>query len=124
VVRVVAGVAVAASLLLAGCGEERMKAMVGKSSDDLIAAWGPPTQVLESRDGGTIWVYTQAGSFTLPGSETTTTDATARRIGRTVVAEGESRTTSTPPQSFTVVTNVMFWVGKDGVVTRYAQNSR
>src|ERR1039458_10702181 len=58
-----------------------MSSWVGNSYGNVIAAWGPPDQVLDDGSGGKILVYTRVRSYTAPGTATTQTSGTAAANG-------------------------------------------
>lgn len=86
-----------------------MQSWVGHSTADLIATWGPPSELFQDGSGGTVvvWIY-QRNGVTTPASSTTTT------TGNT------SQTVYQPSQSYGWTAYRMFWVDGKGVVYRWA----
>jgi hypothetical protein len=115
-----AAIALTTVVLLAdGCAgrvNEVMKSWVGHHYSDLIAAWGPPAQVLDDGSGGKIMTWASTRSFTSPGYATTNT--TANVYGSYGTAN--SVTTYTPPQTTSYTASRTFWVNTDGIIYRWA----
>ncbi|HXM40768.1 MAG TPA: hypothetical protein VN924_05920 [Bryobacteraceae bacterium] len=61
-----------------------MSSWVGNSYGNVVAAWGPPDQILDDGASGKILVYTKTRSYTVPGTATTHTSGTATANGSTV----------------------------------------
>jgi hypothetical protein len=116
----------AAAVLLAGCApsiSEVMESWLGHHRNELLASWGPPTQVLSDGAAGEIWVYRYSSTYVLPGTSTTTTTANAR--GTTywnstyVTGSATSTTISTPARVATTERTRTFWINARGVIYRY-----
>jgi hypothetical protein len=86
---------------LGGCvdNDKMMASWVGHDVNDVIAAWGPPSQVLDNPPGRIMTWATQR-TVILPASPTT--PAVARNLSST-------RT---------------FWVNGEGTITRYAWHGK
>jgi hypothetical protein len=108
--------AIAAVVLLVivfvGCAARINKAMdswTGHNYNELIASWGPPSQVLDDGSGGKIMVWTENRSYTSQGQATTRTDPS-----------GTSHTTYSPPQTRQWNASRMFWVNSNGVIYKWS----
>jgi hypothetical protein len=97
-----------------------MSSWVGNSYGNVIAAWGPPDQVLDDGSGGKILVYTRVRSYTAPGTATTQTSGTAAANGSTLYGTATSTTTYTPGQTYSWKIYRMFWLDKNGIVYRWS----
>lgn len=89
-------------------------------SQQLIAAWGPPQQVISDAQGGQIFIYVVTAQWTTPGRSTTYSQATAVGYWNTAVASGHSQTTYTPPKTHTFQTRKMFYVNSNGYIYNWA----
>jgi hypothetical protein len=108
---------------LTGCAARMNRAMMswqGHNFNDLIASWGPPNQVFDDGSGGRIMVWTEARSYTTPGSSTTRTTGSATATGNTVWGSATSRTTYNPGQTYQWRVYRMFWMNRDGVIYKWA----
>ena len=109
--------------VMSGCAARVNRVMAswqGQNFSDLIAAWGPPDQTFDDGAGGKILAWTRTRSYTTPGSATTQATGSATAIGNTAYGTATSRTTYTPPVTYSWRVYRMFWVNKDGVVYRWA----
>lgn len=110
-------------LMMCGCAAHVthiMNSWVGSSSSDLIAKWGPPSQVFNDGSGGTVMVWAYQRSYTVPGNATTNTTGSATLSGNTVYGSSTSRTTYNPAQNYGWTAYRMFWVNQSGIVYRWA----
>jgi hypothetical protein len=106
-------------IMLSGCVSQMnstMKSWEGKHYSDLIASWGPPSQVLDDGQGGKIYCFQSTGSYTTPGSATTTGNAYS--FGNTATYYGNS--SYNPPQTYSYQRYRMFWVNSSGYVYRWS----
>jgi hypothetical protein len=108
---------------LVGCVARMDKVMsswVGNSYGNVVAAWGPPDQILDDGASGKILVYTKIRSYTVPGTATTHTSGTATANGSTVYGYSTSTTTLYPrPNVFWKVYR-MLWLNRNGIVYRWS----
>ena len=107
------------ALALTGCVShmnDTMKSWEGKHFSDLIASWGPPSQVLDDGQGGQIYCYQSTGAYTTPGSAMTTGNAYS--LGNTATYYGT--TSYNPPQTYSYQRYRMFWVNSAGYVYRWS----
>ena len=79
---------------------------VGKTTDDLLKAKGPPNVVLDDPKGQKIWVYTTETRTMKPGA------ITISRSGDSLSATQANGSIDTFTQS------AMFWIDKDGRITK------
>ena len=98
----------------AGCMTEQkmneiMKSWEGSNIDDVIASWGPPSQVIDDSRGGKIMTWTEFRSYTSPGTATTTN-----------YGFGTSYTNYTPGQTATWTNSRTFWVDGNGIIYKWA----
>ena len=91
---------------------EMMRSWEGHHVNELIAKWGPPTQVMPDGSGGKILVYSQTKTYTPPGSVQTNV------YGYGNFATGY--TTVNPPQTTSWQAHRMFWVDRNGYIYRWA----
>jgi hypothetical protein len=113
-----------ASLLvpLAGCGIANMNALMesweGSEVKDLIAKWGPPSQLYSDGKGGAVLVYNYTTSYTTPAHSDTVTTAQVTASDRTgpQAWEMQSRTVYTPAQVYTYSKWRAFWVNPQGII--------
>ena len=116
-------------LLLPGCMttakmNKIMASWVGHDANELIAAWGPPQQVMPDGRGGQIFAFFQDRQYTSPGFSSTTSTASATAWGTynyaTATGYGTSNTVTMPPQTYRWIVSRTFWVDKDGRIYRWA----
>ena len=110
-------------ICLASCAARMNKVMAswqGNHYSNLLAAWGPPDQIMDDGSGGKIFVYTRVRSYTAPGTATTQTSGTATASGGTVYGSATSTTTYTPGQTYTWKIYRMFWTNKNGIIYRWS----
>ena len=108
--------------VLVGCTSlnETMESWVGHHRSDLIASWGPPQQVMDDGQGGEIFVYTTARSFTTPGTSTTTVAGSAYGYGNTTYGTATGQTIYNPPQTTSYNAHRMFWIDQSGRIYRWS----
>jgi hypothetical protein len=73
-----------------------MESWVGHDQNDLIAAWGPPQQILDDGNGGKILVYVATRSYTSPGHANTIVNGSAYTYGNSTYGSAYGNTTYTP----------------------------
>ena len=112
------GVGVLIVSMTPGCAvlNKNMASWVGHDSNELIAAWGPPQQVLDAGQGGQIFVYSHDRQWTSPGTAYTTGSATVS--GNYVY--GRVTTTYQPPQTHGYAAKRMFWIDRNRRVYRWS----
>ena len=102
-------------LVISGCGSEINKTMqswVGHHSSEVIAAWGPPSRVLDDGSGGKLLIWEYGRSYTTPGY------ATTQPYG--VMSHPYYQTTYQPPQTSGYTASRTFWVNAEGVIYNWA----
>jgi hypothetical protein len=102
-------------LSLIGCTSRMNQIMAsweGQDANDLIANWGPPTQVMDDGSGGKILCYQQTGAIYVPR---TTTGSAYSYGGAT-----SFNTYSTPGYAFPINKYRMFWVNTNGTIYRWS----
>lgn len=116
--RILFAVGVLAASMMPGCAvlNKSMASWVGHDSNELIAAWGPPQQVLDAGQGGQIFVYSYNRQWTSPGTAYTTGSATVS--GNYVY--GQATTTYQPPQTHGYAAQRMFWIDRNRRVYRWS----
>lgn len=91
--RTVAGILTSFALLLTGCVSTHMQQFIGEDIREVVMVDGPPTNVFEHSEGRRVFqFYWGGGSYTIPGTATTT--ANAYTLGSSVY--GAATTVSTP----------------------------
>ena len=108
------------SCMTAGKMNTIMSSWEGSHESDLIAAWGPPQQVMGDGSDGKVFIYTQQVSYTTPGTSTTTANATAYSYGNTANAYGTSYTTYNPSQTYTRQRQRIFFINSSGRIYRWS----
>lgn len=106
-------------LLLSACGAVKkrinasMDAWTGKHYSDLIAAWGPPQQIIDLGEDGKllVWVYDR-GDSERSVSTTTIEDQTLR--------DQTLRTETTYDDSTGWKAYRMFWANAEGIIYRWS----
>ena len=93
-----------------------MKSWEGHHFSELIASWGPPSQILDDGQGGKIYCYQSTTSFTTPGSSHTTGNVYS--YGNTATYQGN--TTYNAPQTHSYQRHRMFWVNSRGYIYRWS----
>jgi hypothetical protein len=105
------------SLLLGGCAEDTNKIMAsweGHNINDVIAQWGPPSQVLDDPPGK-IMTWARGGTIVMPGASRT---GYVPQPG--VYGGGYYETTAAPTMATTFTSTRTFWVNGSGTITRWA----
>jgi len=105
-----------------------MSSWQGADVNDLIARWGPPTQVMSDGQSGRVFIYTYDRSYTTPGTSRTTTtgsaNGTATTIGDNtsvnVYGQSNSTTVYNPAQTVQWQVYRMFWFGRGSHLYRWA----
>jgi hypothetical protein len=106
-------------LLTVGCGEDIsqvMQSWIGHSYSELMASWGPPTQVFSDGKGGQIFVYAYNRLWIRPGVATTAYSANA--YGGYVY--GSATTVYSPAYVQGYTAYRMFWIDSDGIIYSWA----
>jgi hypothetical protein len=116
-------VVMVAGLATSGCAgriNAVMESWRGGHVSDLIASWGPPTQVMPDGYGGQILAYSDTRAFVMPGYGTTTVTGSAYRSGSNVYGQATGYTTYMPPVTTSYRAYRMFWVNEQGRVYRWS----
>lgn len=106
-------------LSLTSCASRMNEIMASweeRNVNDLMANWGPPTQVLDDGSGGRILCYQQSGNIYVPG--TTTTTGSAYTYGGMTNLNAYS--TTTPGYNIPVNKYRMFWANSSGIIYRWS----
>ena len=109
--------------LVTGCAARInaiMQSWEGNHVSDLIASWGPPTQVVPDGSGGQILIYASTRAFTAPGYSTTTITGSTYGSGTYAYGQATGHTTYTPPTTTSYTAYRMFWVNEQGRIYRWA----
>src|SRR5579862_3873642 len=88
--------------LLCGCAgtNKMMASWEGQHESNLLAKWGPPSQIMSDGSGGKVWIYTAQRSFqTAPATATTTMDTTVYNYGNSSYGHGQATTVFNPAQT-------------------------
>lgn len=125
-----------ALMALAGCASQIMAGYVGKTLVEPVLDHGPPTYSLEMGDGTQAFAWAMTHETTMPGQVTTTGNVygTGSAYGGVYTGNANvySRTTVTPPQTFTTDCNYVLYAEatskkpsgpKDWVVTGFRKPS-
>ena len=110
-------------VILCGCvsTNKMMASWEGQHESNLLAKWGPPSQIMSDGAGGKVWIYTATRQFqTSPATATTTMDTTVHNYGNTSYGYGQATTTFTPAQTASWQAYRMFWINSDGIIYRWA----
>ncbi len=97
-----------------------MKSWMGHTYDELLASWGPPSEIYKSGSGYVI-VYTTSVSWTTPGSSTTQMTGSAYSYGGWTSLSGQATTTYTPATTHQWTSYRMFWVNSKGKIWKWAR---
>jgi hypothetical protein len=111
--RIVGVVILAVSLT--GCPAQISKSLaswVGHNYNELLASWGPPSEVYSDGQGGAVFVYLYTRSWVQPGSATTTYSSTT--IGNYMY--GRATTTYSPSYVTGYTAYRMFWIDSSGAI--------
>lgn len=113
-----------------GCASinENMASWMGHNSNELIASWGPPQQIMPDGQEGQILIYSQARQWTTPGRATTNTYGSATTHGNlygntyqgNTYGNATSTTSYTPAQTYGYSSYRMFWADKNGNLYRWS----
>ena len=110
-----------AYLLCAGCVAQMNKIMAswkGHNISDVIAQWGPPSQVIDDEQGGKIYSWIEDRSYTTPKHSTTYTQPTVYS-GRRVFS-WRSDTQHYGGREVSAQATRTFWVDANGIIYRWA----
>lgn len=105
--------------LFTGCASkinETLNSWIGRSSRELITAWGPPSEVFSDGQGGEVFVYYENRSWIQPG--TSTTYANANAYGNT--AYGTAMTVYTPTVVRSYTAYRAFFINNEGTIYSYS----
>ena len=112
--------------------DDAMKPLLHHPKADVIAAWGPPDNVISDGAGGEAWTYFIHRQWTTPGHAETTVTGNANTFGNATTSfpgtdfqantrvSGNATTTYTPPQTSTSTVRRTFFIDSSGVVYRYS----
>ena len=103
------------TISLVGCPAAINKSMAsweGHNVNELIAAWGPPSQTFSDGNGGQVFVYAESRQWIQPGSATTTASATT--VGN--YTYGSATTVYQPAYVEGYNAYRMFWVDSSGTI--------
>jgi hypothetical protein len=97
-------------VLCAGCTTERdinaiMNSWKGSKIDDVIASWGPPSQVIDDSNGGRIMIWTEFSSPTSRGTAMTKNYGSGSSFVNYIPGKTNNRT---------------FWVDGNGIIYKWA----
>jgi len=103
-----------AFVFMAGCQspEQIAASWEGSNINELIASWGPPTQVIDNGPEGRIMAWRKGGSVQMPGTASTSYYGMS------------SHTTYQPGPTIHVSSAMTFWVRPNGIIYRssYSRN--
>jgi hypothetical protein len=105
----------ALALLLTGCPAQISKSLAsweGHNVNELLASWGPPSQVFSDGKGGQVFVYSETRQWTQPGQATTTYSATT--YGN--YTYGQATTIYQPAYIQGYTAYRMFWIDSTGTI--------
>ncbi len=116
---------------ITGCASminAEMEPWNGRSMNDLVASWGPPSQIMSDGQGGQILIYSIDRTWVTPGQATTNTYENANIYGNTynntysgnIYGTARSTTDYTPPQTNGYIALRMFWVDGSGRIYRWS----
>jgi hypothetical protein len=91
-----------------------MASWMGADANDLIASWGPPTNVMTDGQGGRILIYEWAVTRTAPSRATTQYNAYNNTAETTIMQGGTSTQTYTR----------MFWADRNNMLYRWSWKGR
>lgn len=109
------------ALLFSACSIGRASRLVGLGKEDVIAAYGPPNQILNSESGGEIWVYTRTGTdhtFTPPAMAAAPQAPVSAGFKGAFVQGLSQAPQSGFASSSTYTSHRMFWISPQGLVTK------
>lgn len=107
-------------LILSGCSDPMAK-MVGKTPDDLLVNYGPPTNVLPVGERGAIFIYSQEkqrhNQGYVPSGQTQATGD-----GALIAAAVDGFLKGANPPTTTIrMTHRMFWINDEGYIYKWAK---
>ena len=109
---------------LTGCLTASVNALMesweGNDARDLVAAWGPPTQVYSDGQGGAVLIYVFTDTWTTPAHSETQTTAQPTSVDSTGAATAwaiKSQTLYTPERVYQYSKWRAFWVNPQGSST-------
>lgn len=120
------------AILMVSCVnmKEVMNSWMGHHYTELLASWGPPTNVYDDGQGGRVLQYMVQSSYTMPGRSYTNSNAyvqgqatyDANSIWGNAYGQGSSTTTYVPPQTYTQTRYRTFWIDRSGKIYRWQLN--
>lgn len=87
-----------------------MQSWVGSHYSEVIASWGPPTQILDNTDGGKIISWQRTATLMMPGTGTTSYSPLT----------GTAYTTYQPGGTLTTRHSKTFWADPNGIIYDWA----
>lgn len=117
-------VLLAASLVGCASPSKSLQSWVGHNSNELIASWGPPSEVFADGNGGQVFVYAKTREWTQPGSATTTysSNTYGSIYGNSYSGNtyGQAQTVYTPAMVEGYTAYRMFWIDSSGTIYSWA----
>lgn len=103
-----------AVVLVSGCENisKTMQSWVGHNVNELIAAWGPPTEILSDDRGGSVFIYARTRRWVQPATTTITYSGNH--------GYGQVTTVYTPERVESYTTYRMFWIDSEGTIYNWA----
>lgn len=107
------GLLLAVAMLCGGCASikkrseelnEAMQSWIGRTADEIVAAWGPPDRVTSDESGGRIFIYDYSFTQVSTGS--------SHVVGNSIFHN--------PSRAYKVRRNRMFWVSTNGIIYHWS----
>jgi hypothetical protein len=102
------------SVALSACTRKVNKVMqswVGHHYSELIAVWGPPSQIIEDKNGGKTIIYAHRRTYKAPDRAETTIERPQRGTG-----DVRAETVITPGQTWNHETYRVFYTDANGII--------
>lgn len=107
--------------VLGGCrsNDAIMESWMGHHVNEVIASWGPPSQVLDDPPGK-IMTWSIQRRYVIPGYSQTHITGTGYPQGNTIYVQASGGTVIMPPEEYRYTATRTFWVNGEGIIYRWA----
>ena len=99
---------------------DNMASWVGHNKMELMGSWGAPAQVMSDGSGGEVWAYSQARSYTSPGSSTTNVYGSTYGNSNYSSGYATGQTTYYPGQTYSYQAQRLFYIDSDGKIYNWS----
>jgi len=97
-----------------------MQKWMGRNVNDLVARWGPPSQIMSDGAGGRVFIYVADRGWLYPATSVTSTRASGGVYGNQLYGNVTSQTVYYPGMVMSYTAYRIFWIDSTGRITAWS----